>query len=190
MCDHKLLSCRKDRDIRTSGSGLLSEFEKREIETKVHCELFETVDRDQTDVDFFVENISESIDSTVANLSYSSNFPDFEERIPLNFDPNLNLVRIDTYCHNGALRLLSEEDKLVLARIHEVFNSPSIVDIPSLKEKDTFQVSKETSLVNCLLHNVVVEDICVTTVNKLLYAGSFVVRERLGLFTKRMSKKS
>ena len=44
-------------------------------------------------------------------------------------------------------------------------------------------MNREVNLVNGLMHNVVVNTI--DQVNKLLYAGAFVVAERLGLMRKR-----
>ena len=44
-------------------------------------------------------------------------------------------------------------------------------------------VNGEVNLVNGLMHNIVVNTI--EQVNKLLYAGSFVVAERLGLMRQR-----
>ena len=62
-----------------------------------------------------------------------------------------------------------------------------MIFIPSLKDKDRFKVGREVALVNALLHNVFIPDINVTSVNKLLYAGSYVVCERLGLFKKKVN---
>jgi hypothetical protein len=71
----------------------------------------------------------------------------------------------------------------VLARLREIFYQEEVVQIPSLKSRQRANVNREVKLVNGLMHNVVVNTI--DQVNKLLYAGSFVVAERLGLMRKR-----
>ena len=48
---------------------------------------------------------------------------------------------------------------------------------------------KEVNLVDCLLHNLITVNMDVTQVNHLLYAGSFVVAEKLGLTAKIGNKK-
>ena len=64
--------------------------------------------------------------------------------------------------------------------------------IPSLKAKDRKLVIVEVRLVNGLIHNVETSNI--TEVNRLMYAGAFVIAERLGMIKerkggKRMAKK-
>ena len=55
----------------------------------------------------------------------------------------------------------------------------------SLKGKDNWLILKEVSLVNRLLGNLSLICHDVSSVNKLLYAGSYVVCERLGLMEKK-----
>ena len=69
--------------------------------------------------------------------------------------------------------------KGVLARLREIFAQEEVVQVPSLKSRQRLDVNREVNLVNGLMHNVVVNTI--DQLNKLLYAGSFVVAERLGL---------
>ena len=65
--------------------------------------------------------------------------------------------------------------------LREIFAQEEVV--PSLKSRQRMDVNREGNLVNGLMHNVVVNTI--DQVNKLLYTGSFVVAERLGLMRKR-----
>ena len=62
-----------------------------------------------------------------------------------------------------------------------MFFHENIYEVPSLKGKDRQAVMREVKIVNSLLHNVCPDLQDVTHVNRLLYAGSFVVCERLGL---------
>ena len=70
----------------------------------------------------------------------------------------------------------------MLARLREVYAGDKFVEVPSLRSKDSKQVMKEVRLINSLMHNIISENMGVDDVNRLLYAGSFVVAERLGLF--------
>ena len=77
------------------------------------------------------------------------------------------------------MRSLVEEERVVLKRLREVFAQSNVVHIPSLKAKDRKLVNVEVRLVNGLIHNVKTENI--TEVNILMYAGAFVIAERLGM---------
>jgi hypothetical protein len=78
---------------------------------------------------------------------------------------------------------LDEEMRMVLKRIREVYMNEEIVQVPSLKARERRMVNKEVRLVNGVIHNVGAKS--VTEINKVLYAGSFVVAERLGLMKER-----
>ena len=66
--------------------------------------------------------------------------------------------------------------------------SDEIVVVPSLKVRERRMVNKEVRLVNGVIHNVGAKS--VTEINKVLYAGSFVVAERLGLMKARNKVKN
>ena len=179
----------KIRDIRIGRSVLLSNFEKREIEAKVNSELLNqsSMQSESDEVDFFVENTHETSrlnysDSASPDCTFVSGEDDFSS-----LSPRVLLHRVDTYSHSGSVRGLLKEEENILSRIREIFTGSNIVDIPSLKDKDRFEVGREVALVNALLHNVFIPDVNVTSVNKLLYAGSYVVCERLGLFKKKVN---
>ena len=94
-------------------------------------------------------------------------------------------------CNEGQeVRLLSDDEKVVLSRLREVFCDDEQVEIPSLKSRDKWEVMKEVSFVNSLLSNILPSCNDVTIFNKLLYAGSYVVCERLGLIKKAPNLKS
>ena len=81
------------------------------------------------------------------------------------------------------MKKLDDAMKGVLARLREIFAQEEVVQVPSLKSRQRVDVKRDVNLVNGLMHNVVVNTI--DQVNKLLYAGSFVLAERLGLMRKR-----
>ena len=79
---------------------------------------------------------------------------------------------------------MSEEETKVFRKLKEVFDNGLWEDIPNLKAQDRRKVSKEVILVDGLLHNLIHEGMTVTEVNRLLYTGSYVVADRLGLIGK------
>ena len=85
------------------------------------------------------------------------------------------------------VRSFVEEEQVVLKRVREVFAQSNVVHIPSLKAKDRKLVNVEVRLVNGLIHNVKTENI--TEVNRLMYAGAFVIAERLGMIKVRKGGK-
>ena len=89
---------------------------------------------------------------------------------------------------NDVRRELDDEMKMVLKRIREVYAKDEIVEVPSLKARERRKVNNEVKIVNGVIHNVEVKT--VTEVNKLLYAGSVVVAERLGLMKVRKEAKN
>ena len=98
--------------------------------------------------------------------------------------PEVRVVveRLDVWRDGEEVKQLDDEMKGVLARLREIFAQEEVVQVPSLKSRQRVDVNMEVNLVNGLMHNVVVNTI--DQVNKLLYAGSFVVAERLGLMRK------
>jgi len=78
-------------------------------------------------------------------------------------------------------RVLSDDEEEILFRIRQVFHGTEKLEIPSLKSRDRRKVTKEVFAANNLLHNVDVGEVNVSTVNRLIYSGSYVVCERLSL---------
>ena len=86
------------------------------------------------------------------------------------------------------MRALTEEEKEVLAKLREVFASEISVEVPSMKSVDRRKVKVEVDLVEGVIHNLVGESMSVTDVNRLLYVGSYIVADRLGMLRKRQKK--
>ena len=133
-------------------------------------------------------NRPHSAESFVGKESENEN--DFEKHEPCideddvepDFDVNVHTERLDIFEKGENIRVTTEEENKILTRIREVLESNEDREIPSLKSIDKSLVMKEVSVVNCLLRNVIAIGIPdVTKANRLLYAGSFVVCERLGL---------
>ena len=183
--------------LRSLKSGRkLSEFEKREIERKVTMERIapagqESIENEE-DVDFNIENQDLSakesgmeVENQVRDSSHNEPVAQMTADIVNSEFPKVSAERLDCVTDEGVLRVLNEVEKGVLERIREVFHSREQVEIPSLKGVDKGSVSREVVLVNRLLSNMAGSCLDVTSVNRLLYAGSFVVCERLGLMKKR-----
>ena len=101
----------------------------------------------------------------------------------------VNVDRIDVWRKGDEVKLLDEDMKKVLARLREVYNSEEVVQVPSLKSRNREQVNRELDVVEGLMPNLVSKGMTVAEVNKLLYTGSFVVAERLGLIKERKGKR-
>ena len=168
-----------------SRGNRLSEFEKREIECKINKDLCgndDTSSISEDEVDFVVKE-SECQDDIVGSADRS-----VESLMNIGFDdsnaefhPKVVIRKLDTFVKGTEIRVVNEEERIILQRLRNIFDSPETVVIPSLKNKDKLSVEKEVSLVNGLLHNIEIDDVNVSSVNKLLYAGSLVVCERLGV---------
>ena len=72
--------------------------------------------------------------------------------------------------------------------MREVLGSGEWNTIPSLKGQDRRVVMKEVKMINGLLQNLAQDNMTVTEVNRLLYTGSFVVCDRLGLIRNNKGK--
>ena len=176
----------RDLNVRTRASvlaqvkeiqkgGKLSIFEMREIEEKVNQERGENCD-DNVDFNVLSGNV------------HNTNHDDMENVEGL---PNISIIveRLDCIRKDGCVKLLSDEEKVTLDRIRMIYNSEERTSIPTLKGKDNWLVMREVSLVNRLLSNI--SPFCkdVSSLNKLLYAGSYVVCERLNLMNKKKGAK-
>ena len=159
--------------------GLLSEFEKREISNRVRS-CAENSGRlnesNENDIDFVVWDEEQALHT--ASVTPVDGLLECGGKRQ---DAVLKLPRLDNFKESGYVRLPSKEEDTVLKRIREIFQTDDMVEIPSLKAKDRRRVMKEVNIVNGLLHNVYMEKVDVTSVNRLLYAGSYVVCERMGL---------
>ena len=98
-------------------------------------------------------------------------------------------VRADLWKSGDEVRELSDGEKVGLGKLREVFESDEVVEIPNLKAQDRRKVAEEVKLVDGLLHNIVSDGMSVTEVNRLLYTGSYMVADRLGLIGRKKGKK-
>ena len=130
-------------------------------------------------VDFHVVNSDN--ESDMSHLGNEYPVDELVSQDGVYYEPQILVDRLDVCADGGSLRELSVEEELVLRRLREVYFQSNVSEIPSLKGKDRLAVSKEVKLVNNLLHNVCPDLENVTAVNNLLYAGSFIVCERMGL---------
>ena len=90
----------------------------------------------------------------------------------------------NTYHCGDNIHAVSEDERAVLMKLRDVFGNGVEVIIRSLKAVDRKRVMAEVRLVDGLLHNLIHNYMTVTDINRLLYAGSFVVADRLGLLHK------
>ena len=155
-------------------NGLLSLIERREIERKVSEGQTNVID-----------------DMTVdENVDVNSNTNQIlQEPIAVEEALNLRPQTYDTWKCGDVIRPLEESERLVLDRLRQVYAETEKQTVPNLKAIDKRRVMKEVNLVDCLLHNLITVNMDVTQVNHLLYAGSFVVAEKLGLTAKIGNKK-
>lgn len=168
---------------------LLSEFEKREVERRVEeeCEYDNELEEDdlcanvssssgEVGVDFLVECESISGEKRVCD--------EIEGQLS-GQSASVRVNRLDCVEDGEGVRKLTADETSVLERLREVFFSEESHDIPSLKGHDRKTLIREVNLVNRVTPNLKLDRVDVTSVNRLLYAGSFVVCERLGLMKKR-----
>ena len=164
--------------------GLLTELEKVEIESRVRREtengIHPVEEESDGDVDFVLERVEQT--RVVDKDQVGQNSLDSECKVVLH--------HVDSVKVNGAVRQPTLEERTILSRIREVFKGNDKVEIPSLKCKDRRLVMNEVSVVNSLLLNVARCCDDVTDVNTLLYAGSYVVCEKLGVIKKKQALKS
>jgi len=94
------------------------------------------------------------------------------------------IIRVcETWRDGEVFKPVNETQRLVLHRLKEVYAGKEVKHIPSLKNKRRDEVNEVVALVNGLLHNLKTNDI--SEVNRLMYAGAFVVADRLGMIKER-----
>ena len=102
-------------------------------------------------------------------------------------DPMVNLEveptsEVDTWRDSdGNVRPLTDVENEVLGLLRMVRDDGEWKEVPNLRATDRRKVMKEVELVDGLMHNLISDEMDVTDVNRLLYAGGAVVAMRLGL---------
>ena len=99
------------------------------------------------------------------------------------------LEPLDSWNGAGGVRVLTDEETTVLAKLREIYDRDDLVEIPGIKAQDRRKVMKEVRLVDGLLHNLIRDSKSATEMQRLLYAGSYVVADRMGLLRPRKGKK-
>ena len=156
-------------------NGLLSLIERREIERIVNDgETNGAVDMSAHEYDDLPIITDEVLPEQVV-----------EEETEILLEPQT----YDTWKCGDLTRALEEHEKQALDRLRQVYHNDEKEIVPNLKSIDKRRVMKEVEFVNCILHNLITTNMDVTMVNHLLYAGSFIVAERLGLTAKKGNKK-
>ena len=82
---------------------------------------------------------------------------------------------------DGTIRLLNQEEKDVVHLLRKVRDNGEWKEVPNLRAYDRRKVMREVNLVDGVMHNLISENMNVTDVNRLLYAGGAVVALRLGM---------
>ena len=177
--------------------GLLSEYEKSEIEQRIEREIKgdgigpNPAGQDEEGVDFNIYRENPNVESVDEwNVESEEDLVCESGELFINDqhdDSNelrqvfVEVARLDSVVQNGVRKIITGEEEAILLRIREIFSGTETAEIPSLKGRDRREVLKEVCVINSLLHNVDVGEVNVSSVNRLIYAGSYVVCERLGL---------
>ena len=85
---------------------------------------------------------------------------------------------VDVCWRGKEIRLLKDEEKKILRRLREVMLISEKTQLPSLRKVNVKELKETVELVNTVIHNVITNSI--TEMNDLLYAGAYVVAEKLG----------
>ena len=89
---------------------------------------------------------------------------------------------IDVCWPRKEIRLLKVEEKKILRRLREVMLISEKTQLPSLRKVNAKGLKETVELVNTVIHNVITNS--TTEMNNLLYAGAYVVAEKLGKMKK------
>ena len=125
-----------------------------------------------------------------ADVDFSVECGSNSERVQVNegiigIVAQVQLEPLDCMDDGESIGTLTEDEYLVLSRLQEIYQNEETIEIPSLKGRYRRAMMCEVNMVNKVAINIKLDQVDVTSVNKLLYACSFVVCERLGLMKKR-----
>jgi len=150
--------------------GLLSEYEKSEIEQRVEIECKGVVNEpnpagqeEEESVDFDVHREEsdefESANELECSMVFECGNDDTKGDKGESCENNVivEVERLDCVVVNGVAKLLSEDEEATLLRIGHFYDGTNNVEIPSLKGRDRRKVMKEVCFVNSLLHNVKID---------------------------------
>ena len=89
---------------------------------------------------------------------------------------------VDVCWRGKEIRLLKDEEKKILRRLREAMLISEKTQLPSLRKVNTKELKETVELVNTVIHSVITNSI--TEMNNLLYAGAYMVAEKLGKMKK------
>ena len=92
---------------------------------------------------------------------------------------------VDVCWQGKEIRLLKDEGKNVLKRLREVTLIFEKTQLPLQRKVNAKELKETVELVNSVIHNIITN--CITEMNNLLYAGAYVVAEKLGKMKKNKS---
>ena len=184
MWDGKDLSVRSQASLHSQlkqipKTGLLSVLEREGIRKKVKRER-EGGDSEEEGNETGVEEVGreEGLEREAGEVAREVEVEDVREEEQVDFGVD-------------EIEELSEEQTKVLTRLREVYQAGEWKVVPTLKTVDRRKVNDQVDLVKPLLSYLVRENVMdVTSVNRVINVGGFVVAERLGLVRKLGSGKS
>ncbi|MEM7264394.1 MAG: reverse transcriptase domain-containing protein [Pseudomonadota bacterium] len=162
-------------------NGLLSLLERGEIERMVREENGGGNESSDEEVDFQLEDGDQGCELQVDEGAE-------EEGVIADSgvaNVQVRVERIDVWKMGDEVRQLTGDEQNALSLLREIFSNEVTTEVPSLKTQDGRRISQEVKLVNGLMHNLIRDGMTVTEVNRLLYAGSYVVAARLGMLNKK-----
>ena len=93
----------------------------------------------------------------------------------------VDITRVNMVKEDGKVKILDENKKRLLGKVREVYLKEQFESIPTLKSVDKRKGRAKLEMLNRILHNFLEDKMDVTKVNRLLYAGVWVVTEELGI---------
>ena len=154
------------------------------IETKKlvsYVEIGEIVGTGTTEDD--VEALNEECDEADSDLEVA--IEEEQNRVDV-AEVYVSVERCVDVCWQGKeIRLLKDKEKKVLKRFREVILISKKIQLLSLIMVNAKELKETVGLVNGVIHNIITN--CITEMNNLLYAGAYVVAEKLGKMKKNKS---
>ena len=129
-------------------------------------------DREKDDgVDFvmFEEEEDVEIEGNELTNEVEDNVNEGEENV------RILMNRLDTCVKDGQIRLVDDDERKILVQLREVFYSNKAIEIPSGKFVDKYKLKQETKLIDSLLHNLISTEANITSDERLILTGAFVV---------------
>ena len=159
----------------------LSEKEKKEMEDQVNRSQSKVIGNGEEDEEGDEEggNIEEEVHVEEIEFTVAQRCEETENRqvddIRIMDRGRVNISRVDTVKEYGKVRILDENEKSLLGKVREVYLKEQDESIPTLKAVDKRKVMAKSEMVNRILHNCLEDKMDVAKVNRLLYAGAWVV---------------